>query len=116
MAFDAEFDTLTNAQAELAAELADQPTAASTAPNAVIRCDGRHGCDDTGHCSPEHKDARVFCGRCAGTGAFITYVENGIPKGPGGPCYRCNGKGFHTAADRKRNVWYDRLAVSRAFR
>ena len=97
-----------------AVERADQP--ASTAPDAVIRCDGRHGCDDTGECSPEHKDARVFCGRCAGTGAFITYVENGIPKGPGGPCYRCNGKGFHTAADRKRNVWYDRLAVSRAFR
>ncbi len=47
------------------------------------------------------------CGRCAGTGAFITYVENGKPRGPGGQCFRCNGKGRHTQADRKRNLYYD---------
>jgi hypothetical protein len=51
------------------------------------------------------------CGRCSHTGAFITYVENGIPKGPGGQCFRCNGKGYHTHADRKRNWGYDRFYV-----
>lgn len=47
------------------------------------------------------------CRRCAGTGQFITYVENGVPKGPGGICFRCNGKGFQTKADSKRNWGYD---------
>lgn len=49
-----------------------------------------------------------FCRRCAGTGAFITRVENGVPKGPGGQCFRCNGKGFHNHDDRKRNWGYER--------
>lgn len=52
-------------------------------------------------------DGRVvgnhFCRRCAGTGQFITRVENGQPKGPGGICFRCQGKGHHTQADRRRN-------------
>lgn len=48
-----------------------------------------------------------FCRRCAGTGRFITYVENNVPKGPGGPCFRCGGKGYHTQDDRKRNNGYD---------
>ena len=56
------------------------------------------------------------CGRCAGTGQFITMVENGKPKGPGGICFRCHGKGRHTAADRKRNFWYDVLAWDKAAR
>jgi DnaJ-class molecular chaperone len=47
------------------------------------------------------------CRRCAGTGKFITYVENGVPKGPGGPCYRCNGKGYLTTRDERRNWGYD---------
>jgi hypothetical protein len=47
------------------------------------------------------------CGRCAGTGQFITYVENGKPRGPGGICFRCGGKGRHTQADRKRNLYHD---------
>jgi len=47
------------------------------------------------------------CKRCAGTGQFITYVENGVPKGPGGICYRCNGKGFQIQRDRNRNWGYD---------
>ena len=47
------------------------------------------------------------CGRCAGTGQFITYVENGKPRGPGGICFRCAGKGRHDAADRKRNLYHD---------
>lgn len=49
-----------------------------------------------------------YCRRCAGTGRFITYVENGIPKGPGGICFRCSGKGYHTQKDRSRNDYYDR--------
>lgn len=47
------------------------------------------------------------CGRCASTGRFITYVENGKPRGPGGRCFRCAGKGRHTQADRKRNLYFD---------
>ncbi len=51
------------------------------------------------------------CGRCAGTGQFITYVENGKPRGPGGICFRCEGKGRHTQADRKRNIYHDMHAI-----
>lgn len=47
------------------------------------------------------------CSRCAGTGRFVTYVENNVPKGPGGHCFRCGGKGFHNQDDRKRNNGYD---------
>jgi len=47
------------------------------------------------------------CRRCAGTGQFITYVENGKPKGPGGVCFRCGGKTYHTQEDRRRNNGYD---------
>lgn len=47
------------------------------------------------------------CRRCCGTGRFITYVENGVPKGPGGICFRCGGKGRHTQQDRRRNAYFD---------
>lgn len=47
------------------------------------------------------------CGRCAGSGLFVTYVENGIPKGPGGECFRCQGKGRQTLKDAKRNLYHD---------
>lgn len=47
------------------------------------------------------------CRRCAETGNFITMVVNGKPTGPGGKCFRCGGKGYHTQADRKRNRGYD---------
>lgn len=53
------------------------------------------------------KLARFFCGRCGGTGRFVTYVENGIPKGPGGACYRCQGKGTQNDADARRNYGAD---------
>ena len=49
----------------------------------------------------------VACGRCAGTGRYITAIENGKPVGPGGSCYRCAGKGHHTHADRARNLHHD---------
>jgi hypothetical protein len=54
------------------------------------------------------------CGRCATTGQFITYVENGKPRGPGGICFRCAGKGRHTQADRKRNLYHDMHFICRA--
>jgi DnaJ-class molecular chaperone len=45
-----------------------------------------------------------FCYRCVGTGRFITMNLNGKPTGPAEQsCFRCNGKGYHTQADRKRN-------------
>ncbi len=53
------------------------------------------------------KKGRERCKECAGMGQFITHVVNGKPTGPGGICFRCNGKGFQTDADRKRNWGYD---------
>lgn len=53
------------------------------------------------------------CGRCAGTGQFITYVENGVPRGPGGICFRCEGKGYQVHSDRKRNDCHDRHYAGR---
>lgn len=51
------------------------------------------------------------CGRCARTGRFITYVENGVPKGPGGECFRCGGKGYQNDSDHRRNWGYDMFGV-----
>ncbi len=53
------------------------------------------------------------CGRCAGSGQFITYVENGKPRGPRGICFRCEGKRRHTQADRKRNLYHDMHSFGR---
>lgn len=47
------------------------------------------------------------CETCLGTGEYITYIENKIPKGPGGPCFRCQGKGNQNDNDRRRNWGYD---------
>lgn len=46
------------------------------------------------------------CSRCAGTGQFVTMVVNGRPTGPGGKCFRCEGKGHQTARDAHRNYWH----------
>lgn len=56
------------------------------------------------------------CKRCAQTGRYIRYVENGQPKGPGGPCFRCDGKGAQNPTDAHRNHWYDIAAIGRALR
>ena len=53
------------------------------------------------------KRVKITCRRCAGTGQFITMVENGIPKGPGGSCYRCQGRGYRMDKDERRNYGYD---------
>ena len=57
---------------------------------------------------------RFTCRRCAGTGAFITYVENGQPKGPGGPCFRCAGRGTQADEDVRRNYVHDCHYMARA--
>lgn len=54
------------------------------------------------------------CGRCAGTGAYITGTVNGKPTGPGGECFRCGGKGRQTDKDRRRNYAYDVYAMGKA--
>lgn len=54
---------------------------------------------------------RLICRRCGGTGQFITYVLNGVGKGPGGDCFRCAGKGVQTAADAHRNIHFDQNQI-----
>jgi len=53
------------------------------------------------------RDKEEHCGRCAGTGQFITGITNNVPTGPGGVCFRCGGKGYQTEKDRRRNDYYD---------
>jgi hypothetical protein len=70
----------------------------------------------TGQIHDGQKVVGVRCGRCAGTGRFITRVENGQPVGPGGECFRCEGKGWQTPEDEKRNEAYDQYAAAKAVR
>jgi hypothetical protein len=63
------------------------------------------------HDSQINVEGSFGCGRCAHTGDFITGTENGKPYGPGGICFRCDGKGRHEHADRLRNWGYDRYGV-----
>jgi hypothetical protein len=78
------------------------------------RADGWHWSGKIRVTDTHHSVGGTFhCGRCAGTGQFITGSLNGKPTGPGGICFRCDGKRAHTQADRKRNYWHDILAFSR---
>lgn len=56
----------------------------------------REGCEPGKYEGMEHSDDVKRCGRCAGTGLFITGSMNGKPTGPGGPCFRCAGKARQT--------------------
>ena len=49
------------------------------------------------------------CHDCGGSGRYYGHgaVVNGVFKGFTGPCYRCQGTGVQTDADRKRNWGYD---------
>lgn len=49
------------------------------------------------------------CDGCNGSGIYYGrgYVENGVFKGFTGKCFRCNGKGFQTREDSRRNYGYD---------
>jgi len=62
------------------------------------------------------KRVAFTCRRCAGTGAYITGTLNGQPTGPGGRCFRCEGKGVQNDADIMRNRAYDEFAANRAAR
>lgn len=53
------------------------------------------------------ESVRMPCKRCAGTGRFITRVENGVPTGPGGQCFRCGGTGTQDHSDGHRNRVHD---------
>jgi len=57
---------------------------------------------------------QVLCRRCAGTGQFVTMVLNGRPTGPGGICFRCEGKGSQDYNDGHRNRVYDLHALDKA--
>jgi hypothetical protein len=57
---------------------------------------------------------RFPCRRCAATGRFVTYVENGVPRGPGGPCFRCAGRGTQSDEDVRRNYVHDCHYMARA--
>lgn len=59
---------------------------------------------------------KVPCKRCASSGRFVTGMVNGQPTGPGGPCYRCDAKGYQTDADCRRNYGADLQMVARAAR
>ncbi len=82
------------------------------------RPDGAFGWTGEIRVEDTHKsvEGSFGCGRCAMTGAFITGSLNGKPTGPGGICFRCNGKGYHTRADRARNLCHDEHAMNRAIR
>lgn len=56
------------------------------------------------------------CERCSGTGRFVRGTLNGKPAGPGGVCFRCNGKGKQDKSDAVRNAAYDRHQFQEALR
>lgn len=59
------------------------------------------------NCVRAAADVSFKCGRCAGTGQFVTMVLNGRPTGPGGICFRCEGKGEQNDSDCRRNYIAD---------
>jgi len=69
----------------------------------------RYFVEGTKQCSDSDSSVKgsFVCRRCSGTGQFITHVLNGKPQGPGGICFRCEGKSFHTLEDRRRNASFD---------
>jgi len=68
----------------------------------------QHGLELTPErCCAAAQIVTFMCRRCAGTGQFITMVENGQPKGPGGICFRCQGKGVQDDKDVRRNEYHD---------
>jgi hypothetical protein len=70
----------------------------------------------TGEVFYRGKRKGMFCGRCGGTGRYITGSLNGQLTGPGGECFRCNGKGYQTPLDHERNERYDSRAAAAAIR
>lgn len=57
---------------------------------------------------PKPTGKTVTCDEgCGGTGLYVKGINNGKVVSDGSPCFRCNGKGVQTDADRTRNYWYD---------
>jgi hypothetical protein len=81
-----------------------QAVASATAPRTSL--DARRSAQRP-PATPDQRQVR--CERCAGTGLFVTRLENGKPTGPGGICYRCGGKGWQDSSDERRNWGYDRF-------
>lgn len=59
------------------------------------------------------REVRFPCGRCGGTGRFITGMLNGQLTGPGGECFRCKGKGTQNDHDVRRNEVHDQHYTGR---
>jgi hypothetical protein len=59
----------------------------------------------------EKDRSRVECDKCRGSGVYGwgAYI-NGKPSFSG-PCFRCEGKGYQTALDMRRNCYYDRYGI-----
>lgn len=58
---------------------------------------------------------RPKCGHCQGTGIYRWGASiNGVMT-HSGDCYRCQGKGWQSDDDRRRNWGYDNHAIRRAF-
>lgn len=70
----------------------EAPEAAPKAPPVVARFSAKEF--DPGYY--DNCEAETPCRRCCGTGQFITGMVNGKPTGPGGICFRCEGKGRQT--------------------
>lgn len=51
---------------------------------------------------------RTKCDKCNGSGAFHFggAVVNGVFQGRTGVCFACQGKGYQTSKDQKRNAFY----------
>lgn len=73
------------------------------APRSTVQKDGRRkfreGCEPGKYEGLEHSEDTTRCQRCAGSGMFVTGMMNGKPTGPGGPCFRCSGKGHQSCCD-----------------
>jgi hypothetical protein len=51
------------------------------------------------------------CDACEGTGIYDSHGSSTM--NDGGPCYRCKGKGFQNADDKKRNAAWQAFAAKR---
>lgn len=58
---------------------------------------------------------KVTCTHCGGTGVYKWGASvNGVMT-HSGPCYQCEGKGYQTDADQRRNWGYQNYAIGQAF-
>lgn len=93
---------------ELEYEDSLDPTDLETAYDFAARVEREAGNVENAKLAAENSNASV-CLDCSGTGTYYAggAVVNGRFTGKTGPCYRCQGKGYQTDDDRKRNEYYD---------